>query len=85
MSAPPPRIDDDAPDQQAWDALGLHMVPENLLGLPACAVRAGFDTAGLPVGVQLVGAPGTDGAVLAAAQRFFDATPAVQERRPPEL
>jgi aspartyl-tRNA(Asn)/glutamyl-tRNA(Gln) amidotransferase subunit A len=84
MTAPPPRIDDDAPDQQAWDAIGLHMVPENLLGLPACAVRAGFDSSGLPIGVQLVGAPGSDGVVLAAAQRFFDATPAVQGRRPPE-
>jgi aspartyl-tRNA(Asn)/glutamyl-tRNA(Gln) amidotransferase subunit A len=85
MSASPPRIDDDAPDQQAWDAVGRHMVPENLLGLPACAVRAGFDSSGLPVGVQLVGAPGTDGVVLAAAQRFFEATPAVQERRPTEF
>jgi Asp-tRNA(Asn)/Glu-tRNA(Gln) amidotransferase A subunit family amidase len=85
MSASPPRIDDDAPDQHAWDAVGRHMVPENLLGLPACAVRAGFDSSGLPVGVQLVGAPGTDGVVLAAAQRFFEATPAVQERRPPEF
>jgi aspartyl-tRNA(Asn)/glutamyl-tRNA(Gln) amidotransferase subunit A len=85
VSAPPVRIDDDEPDQQTWEAVGLHMVPENLLGLPACAVRAGFDSSGLPVGVQLVGAPGTDGVVLAAAQRFVDATPAVQERRPPEL
>ena len=79
MTAPPPRIEGDAPDQQAWDELGLHMVPENLLGLPACAVRAGFDSSGLPVGMQIVGAPGSDAVVLAVAQRFFDATPAVQE------
>jgi len=84
-TASPPRIDNEAADQQAWDALGLHMVPENLLGLPACAVRAGFDGAGLPVGVQLVGAPGADALVLAAAQTFFEATAAVQERWPGDL
>jgi len=84
-TASPPQIDDEAPDQQAWEALGLHMVPENLLGLPACAVRAGFDSAGLPVGVQLVGAPGADALVLAAAQTFFEATAAVQERWPGDL
>ena len=56
--------------------------PENLLALPACAVRAGFDNAGLPVGVQLVGAPGADALVLAAAQTFFEATAAVQDQWP---
>lgn len=81
-TAQPPRIDDDAPDQTAWEALGLHTVPENLLRLPSCAVRAGFDGAGLPVGVQLVGAPGADALVLSAAQSFYEATAAAQERWP---
>jgi aspartyl-tRNA(Asn)/glutamyl-tRNA(Gln) amidotransferase subunit A len=78
----PPRIDGEQPDQDAWDGLGLHMVPENLLGVPACAVRAGFDRGGLPVGVQLVGAAGADALVLAAAQAFCEATGPVQEPRP---
>ncbi len=78
----PPRIDGAQPDEDAWNAVGLHMVPENLLGVPACAVRAGFDADGLPVGVQLVGPVGADALTLTAAQAFFEATPEVQERRP---
>ena len=81
MTALPPRIDDDRPDQAAWDGIGLHMVPENLLGVPAVAVRAGFAD-GLPVGVQLVGREGTDAIVLAAAQLLYEATPELQRRRP---
>lgn len=38
------------------------------LRLPAAAVPAGHSADGLPVGVQVVGAPGSDGAVLAAAE-----------------
>ena len=29
--------------------------PQDLTGLPACAVRAGFDELGIPVGVQFTG------------------------------
>src|SRR5262249_34822187 len=56
--------------------------PLNLAGVPACAVRGGFDDGGLPVGLQLVGPRGTEATVLAAASAFFDATPDLQQRRP---
>ena len=39
----------------------------NLADLPACAVPAGTDDDGLPVGVQLVGRRGADAVVLALA------------------
>jgi aspartyl-tRNA(Asn)/glutamyl-tRNA(Gln) amidotransferase subunit A len=81
-SRPPPRIDDPEPDQAVWDSLGMYMVPENLLGLPACAVRAGFDDLGLPVGVQLVGRAGADATVLSVAQTLWEATPSIQNRWP---
>jgi aspartyl-tRNA(Asn)/glutamyl-tRNA(Gln) amidotransferase subunit A len=82
MAAPPPRIDHAEPDVTAWELVGLHMVPENLLGLPACAIRAGFDEDGLPIGVQIVGREGADATVLAVAQALYDATPDVQRRLP---
>ncbi len=43
------------------------------LGLPAVSVPVGFDTHGLPVGVQLIGPRWTEGALLAAAQVIEEA------------
>lgn len=56
--------------------------PQDLAGLPACAVRAGFDALGIPVGVQFTGPPWGEARVLRAAQGLFDATLDVQARRP---
>ena len=56
--------------------------PLNLAGVPACAVRGGFDELELPIGLQLVGPRGTDATVLTAASAFFAATPELQQRRP---
>ena len=39
----------------------------NLTGWPAVVVRAGWSPEGLPIGVQLVGAPWREDVVLAAA------------------
>lgn len=59
-----------------------YTVPQDLAGLPACAVRVGFDRLGVPVGVQLTGPPWSEGRVLRAAQALFEAAPEIQERRP---
>jgi aspartyl-tRNA(Asn)/glutamyl-tRNA(Gln) amidotransferase subunit A len=42
----------------------------NYLGLPACALPAGFDNRGLPIALQLIGAPGAEGMLLTIASRF---------------
>ena len=60
-----------------------YTVPQDLTGLPACAVRAGFDRLGLPTAVQLTGPPWSERRILAAAQALFDATPQLQARWPP--
>jgi aspartyl-tRNA(Asn)/glutamyl-tRNA(Gln) amidotransferase subunit A len=59
-----------------------YTVLQDLLGLPACCVRAGFDDLGIPIGVQLTGPPRADRRVLAAAQALHTATPEVQGRWP---
>jgi aspartyl-tRNA(Asn)/glutamyl-tRNA(Gln) amidotransferase subunit A len=59
-----------------------YTTPQDLIGLPACAFRAGFDGFGMPVGVQFSGAPWEDAKVLGAAHAVFEATPAVQNAWP---
>jgi aspartyl-tRNA(Asn)/glutamyl-tRNA(Gln) amidotransferase subunit A len=42
----------------------------NYLGLPALALPAGFDRRGLPVGLQIVGAPGSEAMLLEIGERL---------------
>ncbi len=53
-------------------------------GLPAISVPAGFDAAGrLPMGLQLIGPPRADAALLRAAAAYEAASAALLARRPP--
>jgi aspartyl-tRNA(Asn)/glutamyl-tRNA(Gln) amidotransferase subunit A len=52
------------PDQADFTALA------NFAGLPALSVPAGFDKEGLPVGVQLIGRPGSEASLMALARRL---------------
>lgn len=42
----------------------------NYFGLPAVSVPSGFDTHGLPIGLQIVGKPWDDGTVLRLAHQY---------------
>ncbi len=46
----------------------------NYLGLPALAVPAGFDSTGMPVGLQLIGQPGSEASLLQIAVRLQERT-----------
>jgi amidase len=59
------------------------VVPASLLGLPALAVPAGFDARGLPMGLQIIGAPGRDMEVLQLGQAWHRATGWPEGRPPP--
>ncbi|HXO39658.1 MAG TPA: amidase [Candidatus Acidoferrum sp.] len=44
--------------------------PFNVYGLPSLSLNCGFSKSGLPIGLQIMGAPGAEGAVLALAHAF---------------
>ena len=59
-----------------------YTTPQDLIGLPACGFRAGFDDLGIPIGAQFTGAAWDDARVLGAAHAVFEATPDVQQSWP---
>ena len=52
----------------------IFTIPAPLAGLPALSIPCGFDAAGLPVGLQLMGRHFSEGALLGAAHRYQQAT-----------
>ena len=60
------------------------VVPASLLGLPAISVPVGFNAAGLPMGMQIIGAKGTDARVLEIAEAYHVATN-WPGKRPPHI
>ena len=48
----------------------LLTVPVNLAGLPAISIPCGFDTKGLPIGLQLIGNVLEENKILNAANIF---------------
>jgi aspartyl-tRNA(Asn)/glutamyl-tRNA(Gln) amidotransferase subunit A len=54
----------------------------NVVGLPALSLPCGFDRAGLPIGLQLIGRPFAEATLLRIGKAFERAT-GWSERRPP--
>lgn len=48
--------------------------PWNVYGLPAISIPCGFSSSGLPIGLQIIGAPGAEGVVLALAHAYQQKT-----------
>ena len=71
-------------DPKADDILPVmrNTSPFNVYGLPAISVPCGFTSAGLPIGLQIVGPRGGDAAVLQLAHAYEEATD-WHKRRPP--
>ena len=55
--------------------------PFDVLGLPAISVPCGFTSSGLPIGLQIIGAPFAETTVLAMA-RAYETTTDWHSRRP---
>lgn len=61
-----------APDQIRRKELSLlrNTRPFNTLGLPAISIPCGFSSSGLPIGLQIAGAAGSEGMVLLLARAY---------------
>jgi aspartyl-tRNA(Asn)/glutamyl-tRNA(Gln) amidotransferase subunit A len=59
-----------------------YTMPQDVAGLPACTIRAGFDDDGVPVGMQFTGPPWSESLVLRAAHALFSTLPDLQHRWP---
>jgi len=46
----------------------------NVLGIPALSIPCGFTKSGLPIGLQILGAPGAEATILRAGAAIEDAT-----------
>jgi aspartyl-tRNA(Asn)/glutamyl-tRNA(Gln) amidotransferase subunit A len=67
-SSPVPAVKDASANPQALSPANTMFA--NYFGLPAISVPCGFDTHGLPIGLQIVGRPGGEAPVLQLARRF---------------
>jgi amidase len=50
------------------------VVPASLIGLPVVSVPVGFGSSGLPMGLQLIGKPGSDAKLLRLAENWHQMT-----------
>ncbi|HVF20496.1 MAG TPA: amidase [Mycobacteriales bacterium] len=64
----PDHVDIDGAPADLRLAVLAHTLLASVCGLPACAVPAGTESDGLPLGVQVVGAAGADALVLDVAE-----------------
>jgi aspartyl-tRNA(Asn)/glutamyl-tRNA(Gln) amidotransferase subunit A len=56
--------------------------PWNVFGLPAISVPCGFSSSKLPIGLQIIGAPGNEGGVMSLAHAYQTSTD-WHRKRPP--
>jgi aspartyl-tRNA(Asn)/glutamyl-tRNA(Gln) amidotransferase subunit A len=54
--------------------------PINLIGHPAASIPCGFDSKGLPIGLQIIGRKGDESAVIAASAALEMEKPWVDHR-----
>ncbi|HEX4892549.1 MAG TPA: amidase family protein, partial [Hyphomicrobiaceae bacterium] len=55
---------------EAFNFCSINTRPINYMGLPCVSVPCGFDSGGLPIGLQIAGRPFGEGRVLKVADAF---------------
>jgi aspartyl-tRNA(Asn)/glutamyl-tRNA(Gln) amidotransferase subunit A len=73
------------PSPRAMYAADVCTVPASLAGLPAISVPCGTDSAGLPIGMQLIGPPWSETRLIELARLLATGFPSVQDRNTGEV
>lgn len=73
-AAPPVETLYNSPAFPRWTKGAPYTLPCNLTGQPAASMPAGLTSAGLPVGLQIIGPPRADGIVLRAMRAYESAS-----------
>ncbi len=68
------KIGEKSDDPVAMYLSDIYTISVNLAGLPGMSIPAGFDSAGLPVGLQLIGKYFDEARLLSVAHRYQQAT-----------
>ena len=68
------RIEEMTEDPLRMYLSDIFTVPANLAGLPALSLPCGFDRAGLPIGMQIIGRPFDESTILRLGHAFEQAT-----------
>ena len=68
------RIGEKSGDPLSMYLSDIYTVPVNLAGLPALSMPCGFDSQGMPIGLQLIGKPWDEAALFRAGASFECAT-----------
>jgi aspartyl-tRNA(Asn)/glutamyl-tRNA(Gln) amidotransferase subunit A len=69
------KVGEKADDPIAMYLSDIYTVTANLAGIPGLSVPCGFTSAGLPVGLQILGNQFQEGMILSLASAYFDAFP----------
>ena len=76
------RLGEKMNDPLAMYLSDVYTVPVNLAGLPGISVPCGFNSAGLPIGLQIIGKPFDEETILRVAHAFEQHTD-YHRRKPP--
>ncbi|MCU1572572.1 MAG: amidase [Micrococcaceae bacterium] len=72
----------DGSTEAATDGYVRLSIPANLFGLPSLQVPCGFSASGLPLGMQIMGKPFAEAAILAVGRAYEQATDTVGRLAP---
>jgi aspartyl-tRNA(Asn)/glutamyl-tRNA(Gln) amidotransferase subunit A len=76
------RVGEKVDDPVAMYLSDVCTIPVNVAGLPGVSIPCGFDSGGLPVGLQLIGKPFDEATLLRAAYTYEQATEHHKQRPP---